>query len=134
MQRPTDAIKQFTASRAHLVSERHRLQQRLQKIEEVLGYGENVGSLAGSRLAFRTGANTVRTAKRSRPRNALNIREAVGKVTANKPLGLNEIVEAVQKIGYKFATQNPANSVGVFLYGTEGRKHFKRVNKKFSPK
>ena len=64
----------------------------------------------------------------------MSIREAIIQVTKSKPLKLAEIVQAVQKIGYKFASKNPGNSVGAFLYGKDGKKHFKRVDGKFRPK
>jgi hypothetical protein len=39
-------------------------------------------------------------------------------------------LDAVQKLGYKFAGKNPINSIGVILYGKP--KHFKNENGKFS--
>jgi hypothetical protein len=36
----------------------------------------------------------------------------------------------VQKLGYKFASKNPQNSVGAFLYSATGKKHFKKGERK----
>lgn len=63
----------------------------------------------------------------------MSIREAITKVTAGQPLGLSDLVAAVQRIGYKFESKNPRNSVGAYLYSPHGKKYFKRVNGKFSP-
>jgi hypothetical protein len=41
-----------------------------------------------------------------------------------------QVLEAVQKRGYKFSTNNPMNSLGVVLYGRNPR--FNRADGKFS--
>jgi hypothetical protein len=69
----------------------------------------------------------------TRPANKLKLRDAISKVSGKKPLSVREIVEAVQKLGYQFQSSNPVNSVGAFLYGPSGKKHFKRMNGKFAP-
>ena len=43
------------------------------------------------------------------------------------PLEIRELVVAVEKLGYRFKSKNPANSLGAFLYGPEGKQHFKKV-------
>jgi hypothetical protein len=62
----------------------------------------------------------------------MSLREAIIKVTAKKPLSIREIVDAVQKIDYKFSTSDPVNSVGAYLYSKSGKKSFKKVDGKFS--
>jgi len=62
----------------------------------------------------------------------MSIREAIAKVTSREPLGLSDLVDAVQKIGYKFESSNPRNSVGAYLYSKHGKKYFKNVGGKFS--
>jgi signal recognition particle subunit SEC65 len=114
-----DVIKNFKSAHAAILKERERLTQRLHEIEQALRQIRALPS--GSRNLP------------PRAANAMNIREAVEKATAKKPLSIREIVEAVQEVGYKFSSSNPVNSVGAFLYGA-GKQHFKRVNGKFSPK
>lgn len=121
MRKQNDSIQQFTALRAALLREREQIQARLQEIDRALG---NAGGPGGtSRRGRVLGA---------RPENSMNIREAVAKVTAKRPLTIREIVDEVQKIGYRFQSSNPVNSVGAYLYGA-GKRDFKRTNGKFTP-
>lgn len=66
-----------------------------------------------------------------RPRNAMTMRDAIVKVTANGGKNLHEIVDGLHKIGYKFAASRPENSVGAFLYGRHGKKDFRNKEGKF---
>ena len=129
MPKRIDPLTQLTALRAALEQERAKIQERLQQIEAALGDG-------GPAAFIRSGQNGVAPSRRRGPRarNTLTVREAVAKATASRPLGLSEIVLAVGKLGYKFTSKNPQNSLGAYLYGKDGRKHFKRVNGKFAPK
>jgi hypothetical protein len=124
-----DSVARFVALRASLLKERDALHNRLQQIETALG------SVAQGRWV---GSSSLATMPRKRGRpprsgTGLSIREAITKVTARQPLGLSELVDAVQRIGYRFESKNPRNSVGAYLYSPHGRKHFRRVNGKFSP-
>lgn len=68
------------------------------------------------------------------PNNPMSLREAVLKVTAEKPLTKPEIMEAVKKLGYKFNTKKPMDSLGTLLYKKkDGRNLFKNENGRFSP-
>lgn len=121
MRKQNDSVQQFTALRSALVREREAIQQRLRQIDAALTGGQP------------TPATSLRQKPgRSRPDNAMNIREAIAKVTSKKPLSIREIVDAVQQIGYRFQSANPVNSVGAYLYGA-GKKDFKRANGKFVP-
>jgi hypothetical protein len=127
MQKQVDAVQQFTALRAALIRERDAIRQRLQQIDAALA---GVGKIAAPAVPKKS---RLRSGGRRRAGNTMNIREAITKVTAAKPLSVREIVGAVQKTGYKFTSTNPVNSVGAYLYGTHGKKHFKRVDGKFAP-
>ena len=64
----------------------------------------------------------------------MSLREAVLKVTAEKPLTKPEIMEAVKKLGYEFNTKKPMDSLGTLLYKKrDGRNLFKNENGRFSP-
>jgi hypothetical protein len=124
-----DSVARFVALRASLLKEREALHNRLQQIETALG------SVGESRWTH-TSSLTSGPRKRGRPPRSgagLSIREAIAKVTARQPMGLSELVDAVQRIGYRFESKNPRNSVGAYLYSPHGRKYFKRANGKFSP-
>jgi hypothetical protein len=47
---------------------------------------------------------------------------------------IGDIVEGMKRSGYVFKSSNPTNSVGAYLYGSEGKKHFTRADGKFSLK
>src|SRR3954465_924924 len=63
----------------------------------------------------------------------MSLQERMTQGTREQPLSVREIVEAVKKAGHKFQSTDPIKSVGSYLYGPEGKKHFKRVDGKFSP-
>jgi hypothetical protein len=131
MRKQIDSVQQFTNLRAALVSERETLRKRLQQLDAALA---GIGTGAAPRAQEKAARRSVKpSARPSRASNTMSIREAVAKVTARKPLSVREIVEAVQKIGYKFTSSDPVNSVGAYLYGAHGRKLFKRADGKFSP-
>src|SRR3954468_9618869 len=139
MSKQNDAVQQFTALRAALLSERATLEKRLQQINAVLGGGTiPAAPSSGKPSPAAKPAKPDKSANRGRPpgkprdaANAMPIREAIAKVTSKQPLSVREIVDAVQKVGYKFQSSNPVNSVGAYLYGAHGKKHFKRANGKF---
>ena len=120
-----DAVKQFVASRAALAAEKARLEARLAEIDRVLG--QAAAALTSVRPAARPVARGV---GRGRARNAMSLKEAVIQVTRNKPMTRPEILQAIKKLGYKFAAKDPLNSLNVTLY-TKG--NFKNDSGKFSP-
>ena len=128
MAKSQDVLQQYSALRAALERERDLLENRLKQINAVLD-----APGVSSSVSLPTFRATDRKTKIARPKNSMNLREAIAKVTTKKSLSIPEIVEAVGQIGYKFATSNPANSVGAYLYGT-GKKEFKRVDGKFAAK
>jgi hypothetical protein len=142
MQTQNDSVIRFVALRDALIKERGALQKRLQQIDAALGNAavSSPASAAPSR-ASKPAPGPAPTAtglakKRGRPPrsgNGMSIREAVTKVTSKKPMGLSELVAAVERIGYKFESTNPRNSVGAYLYSPYGKKYFRRVDGKFSP-
>ena len=127
MRKQVDAVQQFTALRAALLRERDAIRQRLQQIDAALAGVEKTAAPASPKKP------KSRSGRRRRVGNAMNIREAIAKVTAARPLSVRDIVEAVRKAGYKFTSTNPVNSVGAYLYGAHGKKHFKRADGKFAP-
>jgi hypothetical protein len=128
-----DSLQQFVALRSALERERHSLQNRLREIERVLGsVAAGAAPSPGRRAAAPARAKSA-GGRRRRP-NAVSLREAIGAATSRTPLSVRDIVAAVQKNGYRFQSTNPVNSVGAYLYGPEGKKHFNRADGKFSSK
>src|ERR1043165_189719 len=122
MARQQDVLKQFESLHRDLLEEREQLRKRLESLNQALGLSGSIGSPGGA--GFGGGASFG---------VELGMREAIQKATANSPLGVREIVEAIQRIGFRFKSKNPYNSVGAYLYGKEGRKYFKKTDGKFSP-
>lgn len=122
-----DNLSRFVELRNALMRERRELEQRLRRINEALGEGV---SASGARAAAMVSAQPVR---RGRPAGGggLSLRETVLKLTAQRPMTKEEILKEVQVLGYKFATSNPLNSLGVVLYGKNPR--FKNEGGFFSP-
>ena len=59
------------------------------------------------------------------------MREAITQVLNKSPMKIRGIVEGMEDLGFVFKSKNPVNSVGAYLYGPEGKKHFKRADGKF---
>jgi hypothetical protein len=124
-----------------LEQERAQHRQRIDEIDSALTQIRG-GSIAPSPASPRRGRppgsknapakSSAPTGQGGRGGNSMSFREAAAQVTAKQPLSVREIVEAVQKIGYKFQSADPIKSVGAYLYGKEGKKHFKRADGKFS--
>lgn len=113
-----DKLKQFVALRQSLLSEKAQLETRLAQINKALGDEA-------------APATPARTTASGRVQNALSLKDAVRKVTSAKALTKKEILQAIDKLGYKFAAKDPTNSLNVVLY-TKGQ--FKNDGGKFSPK
>ncbi len=120
----SDSLKQYVSLRQALIKEKAELEERLEQINEVLR-SESPAPLPGlSSLGIR-GRSAVK-----RIRNKISLREAVRQVTSKKALTKNEILEAIDKLGYKFTSDNPVNSLNAVLYAN---KQFKNANGRFSP-
>ena len=113
-----DTIKQFLASRASLHREKTAPENRLAHINR-----------AFSTHASKAPVVTVRRKIVARVANQLSLREAIIQATQTRPLTKLEILAAVNKLGYRFTTKDPTNSLGATLYNP---KKFKKVNGKFT--
>lgn len=108
-----DNLEQFKNVRTALLSEKQELEARLHEINEALGQ------------------NFFVQARRGRPTGAgLTLKDAVLQVIAGKSLTKQEILTAVENLGYRFSTANPINSLGVILYGRDPK--FKNDRGRFS--
>jgi hypothetical protein len=116
----SDALKQYVSLRDSIFAEREALIVRLREIDEALGAMGLRGRDAYYGPRTRTG----------RVRNELSLKEAVLKVIDGKELTKHEILDAVLRSGYQFATDDPLNSLGVILYGKSPK--FKNENGRFS--
>jgi hypothetical protein len=101
-----DSIKQFSKLRDSLVAERTQLQNRLSQIDEALG---------SSAPGITNGASR-RGRGRGRGRAGLSLKAAIIQATAKKALTKEEILAAVKKTGYKFATDRPIATLNAYLY------------------
>merc|ERR1711916_107326 len=106
----SDSLKQYVNLRQALVKEKAELEERLAQINEVL-HSEGP-PLPGLGLGLRS-----RSVKRIR--NKISLREAVRQVTAKKALTKAEILDAIDKLGYKFSSDNPVNSLNAVLYANK---------------
>jgi hypothetical protein len=122
----TNTLQQYRKVRSTLEKERAELGKRMAEIDEALGVAQN-------------GHHTVTTpAQHSRPRrnqhNKLSLREAISIATKSRPLSKAEIIEAVNKLGYRFSTDDPTGSLNACLYSKQGKKNFTNHGGKFSAK
>ena len=118
-----DKLQQYLASLKALHTEKARLEARLEQINAALA--DTPGAATGRRGR--------RVGRRGRARrNGLSLREAVVQVTRSRALSKPEILQAIQRIGYKFATKDPMNSLNAMLYAPANR--FRNQNGRFAPK
>ncbi len=130
----SDSLKQYVPLLEALLKEKAELEERLVQINQILGSLQ----LRGSAPSPAAGAPEVqqapaakKRAKFKRAKNKLSLRAAVKQVTTKKPMTKAEILEAVQnKLGYKFASSNPVNSLNAVLYA---KNQFKNVEGRFGP-
>jgi hypothetical protein len=128
-----DSLKKFVSLRESLQKEKAVLEQRLAEINAALGVDASsvaAPSPAARKKKAKGAATKAPRAKGARGGNTMSLRDAVLKATSEKPLTKQEILKAVDKLGYKFNTKNPLASVNVVLYS---KKQFKQVDGKFSP-
>jgi hypothetical protein len=118
----SNRIKQYLALRAELVNERLALVARLREIENVLA--ANSTPVRASRLVRRG------RRRRRRARNAMSLYKAIARVTRRKPLTKPEILKAIHRLGYRFQSKTPINSLNAVLYA---KRQFKNLKGKFSP-
>lgn len=113
-----DALRQFVTLRRALLQEREKLRARLRQIEAALSGPEGATSGVGRRLLPKL-------------KNPMPLKDAIIKVTSNGPKTKQEILQGIKKLGYRFATSDPMNSLNVILYGRKPK--FKNDGGKFSP-
>ena len=133
----SDSLQQYVPRLESILKEKAELEERLGEIDQILQSLQSKES-SSSPPSPSGGAKQARVAKkvskvgvRARARNKLSLREAVRQATARKPLTKTEILEAIGKLGYKFSTSNPVNSLSSVLYGD--KKEFQNVGGRFSP-
>jgi hypothetical protein len=123
-------LEKYLKMRKSLLKEKTKLETRLADINAALGITEAPAAVPTPGQATKIKLVKGPRRKWKRMKNAMSLREAVLKVTARAALTKPEIIEAVQKLGYKFATDNPTNRLGVLLYGKKPK--FKNDQGKFS--
>lgn len=127
---PSDKLKQFVSLRDELTAEKRALELRLAQLNRILGSQPAVEYAPSAPAAPVAGqAPAVRRSRKiKRLQNDMSLKTAILRVNT-KPMTKQEILAGVQKLGYKFATSNPMNSVNVILYGRKPR--FENDNGKF---
>lgn len=127
--RTSASLRKFVKMRDALLQEKAGIEARLKEINAALG----TAAPAGAESPAPATSGHKRGPRRGWKRlpNPMSLREAVIKVTATHPLTKLEIIEAVKKLGYQFASENPANRLGVLLYGKNPK--FNNDGGKFSP-
>ncbi|MDX1952409.1 MAG: hypothetical protein SFY81_09500 [Verrucomicrobiota bacterium] len=110
-----DNLKQYIALRESLLREKSEIQARLNQINEALGQSPYMTGHGGS-FQPTGGGRRGRAAS-----GALTLKQAVLNALARRPMNKQELLEDIQNQGYRFSTNNPANSLGVVLYGKSPR-------------
>lgn len=119
----SNSLKTYLKLREQLSNERNELQERLRQIDAALGVSE-------ARSAPAESFSRKATGRRGRPAGGLSLREAVQQVIKDRVMTKEEILEGIKNLGYRFATNNPMNSLGVILYGKKPK--FRNENGRFS--
>ncbi len=117
-------IKKYVSLRDALVTEKADLEARLVEINAALGGGETVAPKRRGQKPGRPAVAGKKIRRGKRAKNTIGLRDAVLTVTAKKPLGRKEILDAVVKLGYTFTAKNPLNSLNTLLYTAKGVKNF----------
>jgi len=123
------SIKKFIALRDGLLKEKIELTARLAEIEKALGDEPSAPAPKAAKPAKAPKAAKAPRAGKRRARNEMSLKEAALKVASGKPQTKQEILDGIIKLGYKFSTKDPMNSLNVVLYSG---KTFKRADGKFA--
>ncbi len=114
-----------------LETKREKLLEQLEDVEieiETLSSAIGAGAPTGrkKKRGTRRGAGGSKTTSRKRPRNDMNLVDALAKVLKTKTMGVTEVSDAVQKAGYKTSSPNFRTIVNQTLINS-GK--FKRVSR-----
>jgi hypothetical protein len=127
----SDSIKQFVALRESLQQERTALLARLAEINRALGTASPPAADASDAAPAKRGRPPgSRGRGLKRMKNPMSLREAIAMATKKKPLDRHEILAAIAKLGYRFATSNPMNTLCSVLYA---KGQYTNTNGKFAP-
>lgn len=113
-------VDKYVALRAALTKEKTALEARLAAINRALDGSAGIPLKPAPKTGARRGP---------RAKNSLTMKEAMIKALGDKPLTRAELLQAVEKLGYKFTASNPLNSLSSVLYSD---KRFKNASGKFS--
>jgi hypothetical protein len=139
-----DTLQQYVKLRRELTQERDQMSQRLNQINEALGELSAVAPASEPAAASEPSPSEPERSPAQKPKatgsgrgraasgGGQSLREHVLEVLRNGSMTSREVLDAVQKRGYKFSTNNPLNSLGVILYGKNPK--FNRVDGRFSLK
>ena len=134
----SDSLQQYVPRLESILKEKAELEERLGEIDQILqslrskeSSSSPPSSGGGGKKAGPSAKVSKKAGVRTRAQNKLSLREAVRQATTRKPLTKAEILEAIGKLGYKFSTSNPLNSLSSVLYGD--KKEFQNVGGRFSP-
>src|SRR5262245_1447904 len=109
-----DALKQFSKLRTALLTERTRLQHRLDELNSLLG--PDLASSLSASAPRKVGRPPGRRRGRRGPRGALSLKAAIVKATSERALTKEEIFAAVKKLGVRFSTPRPMASINAYIY------------------
>jgi hypothetical protein len=126
-------LKKFVQLRERLVKEKAELEKRLTEINEALGMEAEAPAVSERPASKQAAAKAPAAGGKKRGRrtaNSISLKEAVLQVLKEGSLTKQEILQSVERLGYKFNTSNPMNSLGVILYGKKPK--FKNQDGKFS--
>jgi hypothetical protein len=138
MPKQRNLIQEVLSLFQQLEQERQQHQRRIDEIDRALTQVRGAASSGMAPAPVRSYAPVAPAsaqggASTGRGGNVISLRQRMTDATSKQPLSVREIVEAVQRNGHKFQSADPIKSVGSYLYGPEGKKHFKRLDGKFSP-
>jgi hypothetical protein len=118
-------LDKFIKLRQSLANEKAALEARLKQIEEALA-----GNAPAEAPAHRPARRAKVKRHKRRKKNPMSLRKAIIHVTTGNPMTKEDILAAIENLGYRFASKNPINSLNSVLYA---RKQFKNEDGKFSP-
>lgn len=133
-----DNLQQYVQLRRELTRERDELSRRLAQINEALGAVPASQAAPSQEVAVKAAPvskpspKPIRSAAPAggRAASGASLRELVIEVLSSGPKTKEEVLDLVQKRGYRFQTKDPLNSLGVILYGKNPK--FGRVDGKFA--
>lgn len=126
-----ESLQQATELRQQIDTRMGEIDEMNARLERILS-GESAGPAQRVQRGGKANGKDGDKTAGGRTRNEMTLKEAIIRTLGRRTMDINEVLDGVLKLGYKFNSQRPVNSVGAYLYSANGKKFFRNDGGRFS--